>query len=736
MLKLLILAAALALAATPAHADPISLTVAGINALLSTTLTTSTVLGTIGTVSITVGQVVGTALAVGTSLLASVLGRSGNKQQPQLDPSAGKNTFETSEAGEIRSIGRVRIGGVKVFGNTAALDRYRLIAHSRGPIDGVEEHFLGGRAVIVEADAAVSTPPYRHEAGSYIYIYHKLGFSTEVAWPGLLAVFPNLWTSAHRVRGIAQSLLRYVSPGMSGADSEKFLQLYQSGPPDYDRVQRGELLYDPRSGNTVWSDNGVLAVLHVLLSFPEFSAADFDMGFIAGEATRADAVVATRGSIEKRSRAWGLWDDANTPRADLLRDLLLSTGCEPIARPGDLIGIRLIDDDRPAEVTIPAKHILELVLKSGPEGVERPNRCRVKYYSPERNYEMAEVNLVEDPAVTPAVPLAWSVAQDEIDRVGERSVDYVLPFCPSAAQAQRIARRLFATARADSGLVQTNFAGLALWGVRTAGFEVPDLGVTLKCELQPARVDDSQGRVEVPFVVAPELPAWNPSSDEALAPQPLPDLQYYSPSLSAPGGLGPMLVIQYPSGGYESRLGFPSLSGTISVVEAAFRRWLGTDRPDEWRGMQEEPLPYGWVSGSLVGVLVDFRLRLFDPDLNPTPWSPTLSLTPAIVNSAPASPAIGADFIDNGGAPGTPDQATVTVTAPQSLQMAGMAMTGPGAPAGTQDARPAQVWSWVATLPERAALAQEVFFTATAKASNGTASATASASVIVPATVP
>lgn len=731
MHKLILLAAALVLAVTPAHADPISLTIAGINALLSTTLTTSTVLGTIGTVSITVGQVVGTALAVGTSLLASVLGRSGNKPQPQLDPSAGKNTFETSQAGEIRAIGRVRIGGVKVFGNTAGLDRYRLIAHSRGPVDGVEEHFLGGRVVITEADAAVSTPPYRHDAGSYIYIYSKLGSSDEVAWTGLITVFPNLWTSAHRMRGIAQSLLRYVSPGMSGAASEKFLQLYQSGPPEYDRVQRGELLYDPRSGGTVWSDNGVLAVLHVLLGFPEFSAGDFDMGFVAAEASRADVVVATRTGVEKRSRAWGLWDDANTPRSDLLRDLLLSTGCELIVRPGDLIGIRLIDDDRPAEVTIPAKHILELALKAGPEGVERPNRCRVKYYSPERNFEMVEVNLVQDPTVTPAVPLAWSVAQDEIDRVGERSVDYVLPFCPSAAQAQRIVRRLFATARADSGLAQTNFAGLALWGARTAGFEVPDLGLTLKSELQPARVDDAQGRVEVLFVVAPELSAWNPASDEALAPDALPDLQYYSPSLSAPGALGPMVVIQYPSGSFESRLGFPALSGTISVVEAVYRQWLGTDRPGEWRGMQEDPLPYGWAGGTLAGMLTDFRLRLFDPDLNQTPWSPTLSLIPQIDNSAPATPAVSAVFIDNGGG-GTPDQATVTVTAPQSLQLAGMTMTGPGAPAGTVDARPAQVWNWTATLPLRTTVPQEIVFSATAKSSNGTGSATASASVIVP----
>lgn len=46
---------------------------------------------------------------------------------------------------------------------------------------------------------------------------------------------------------------------------------------------------------------------------------------------------------------------------------------------------------------------------------------------------MAEVNLVVTPGAIPAVPLAWSVAQDEIDCVGERSVEFSLPFCSSAA---------------------------------------------------------------------------------------------------------------------------------------------------------------------------------------------------------------------------------------------------------------------------------------------------------------
>jgi len=565
MLKLFLIAAAIALAATPAHAEPVSLTIAGINAFLGTTLTASTVIASIGTATLTLGSVVGTALAVGGGLLASALMRPSSGGQA-INPSAGRSTFETSQSGVIRSIGRTRNGGVKVFGNTAAADRMRLIAHSAGPFDGVEQHFLGGREVVVDPSGAVSSPPYVTSGGSYIYIKAKPGDGSETSWPELMSRFPTLWTAEHRVRGIAQSLLHYVSPGLS---SPKFLKLYQSGPPEYERVQRGEKLYDPRTGLTAWSDNGVLAVLHILLGLPGFEAADFDLAYIANEATRADEIVATRTGTEKRSRAWGLWDEDAVERGEVLRQMLLSTGCELVARPGDKIGVHLIDDERPAEVTIAKKHIMNLTLKAGPEGVERPNRCRVKYYSPERNYDMAEVNLVLNPADLSAAPLAWSVAQDEMDRVGEVPIEYTLPFCPSPAQAQRIARRLFETARADTGIAVTNMVGMAVWGVKTVGIEFPDIDVTMPCEIQPPRVDDDAGTVEIPFVVTPVLPPWNPAVHEAMPPDVIPDMGYQS-DVTAPAVPSAATVVVYPDFSIVTRIAYVKPSG-IPTIEATYR---------------------------------------------------------------------------------------------------------------------------------------------------------------------
>jgi hypothetical protein len=53
--------------------------------------------------------------------------------------------------------------------------------------------------------------------------------------------------------------------------------------------------------------------------------------------------------------------------------------------------------------------------------------------------------------------------EDEVARYGPKYLD--LTFCPSASQAQRIARRKFAQARADTGLLNVDMLRLTAWGL-------------------------------------------------------------------------------------------------------------------------------------------------------------------------------------------------------------------------------------------------------------------------------
>ncbi|HEX5935810.1 MAG TPA: phage tail protein, partial [Pseudorhizobium sp.] len=438
-----------------AHAEPISFSI--FSALYT--------IGIPGAIANAISLIAIPALAIGASLAMG-------QRAPSVKASDAKNNFETSESTVMEGVGRVRIGGLKAFGNSDGSTRARLVCRLQGPIDAVEEYYIGGREVTVEPNGDVSSPPWARSGGSWCNWQDKAGDGSETAWAGLLSLFPTLWTSAHRVRGIAQSLTLWYNPGLS---STKYFTLYQGGVPDTEQVVRASKIYDPRTDLTAWSDNGILACAHVLRRDPAFTSDMFDWDLIAAEANKADALVATKTGTEKRARAWGIWG-WETARSDVLQQMLDSVGAELRTTAEGKIYFELIDDEHASEIDFTPADGYEITWRSGPEAVERPNICRLTYYSPERNYESAEIDLSG---------IAWARVDDEVDRYGEKILDIDLPFCPSASQAQRIGRRKFLQARGDTGVIQVDMVGLAAWGLLYGSVELPDLGDVLPTRMEP-----------------------------------------------------------------------------------------------------------------------------------------------------------------------------------------------------------------------------------------------------------
>lgn len=660
---------------SPAIADPISIGSFVISGLLSA--------GAGGLLPAVSAATIGYAVLGAAALAVNIASAAFMNRRPKIDPGEFKNVFETGESSELRAIGRVRVAGLQAFGNTVGVDRYRLICHVKGPWTATEEHYLGGREVVVDSDGAVSSPPWSYIGGSYVHIKAKTGSGGETAWPELISAFPALWTSAHRVRGIAQTLVRYISPGLT---NDKFLQLYQSGEPPYERVGRAEPIFDPREvgqsatnpATWVWSDNGILCGAHVLRSYPSISAADIDYTLLAAQADAAEEMVATLTGTEPRARCWGMWP-SESARGDVMQQVLDSIGAEMVPTSDDKYIIRLLSDARTAEIDIPARHILGLEWRSGPESVERPNVCRVRYYSPERNFEMAEIDLTG---------IAWARVQEEIDRVGEQIYDVDLPFCPSASQAQRIARRMFALARADAGVVKTNWAGLAAWGKTTANIELPDIDETALCAIANPRVNDDEGTVEIPFVVWPTLTPWNPATDEAPAPDPIPDLQYPS-DLPKPNAPTAAMVVTLPSTAKALRVAYSLPSGSgATIVEANYRivSLAGT-----FQGMTEHGNPEGAGAASAAvnatGEMCEFRVRTWDDEGNGSYFSDVYAAIPAAESAAaPAAPSLTL-------LPDSINPQQVRLTQSGSLQATTVQTTGPNSP-GTVTLAPYEQYTW------------------------------------------
>lgn len=656
---------------------------------------------------VTAAQIGLYAVGLGASLLVSSLGR----RQQRVDPGQYRNTFETApENSQVNAIGRVRVSGLKIFGNTIATRRYRLIGHAASLLDGIERFDLGGREVTIEPNGDVSSPPYAYVGGSYVNIQTKVGDGTETAWSALTTDFAALWTSAHRVRGIAQSLVKYVSPGVYTA---RFGQMYQGGEPELTILARFNTAYDPREGGQdpndastwAWTDNGVLCAARVMLDYPDLGVDDFDWDFIADEADRADVLVATLTGTERRSRCSGIWL-SESRRGDTMKEVLDSTGTEVILSDAGLIRIRLIDDAPEGEIAIVEKHMTDFSWRSGPEAVERPNICRVSYYSPERNYEMADINLAG---------IGWARVDDEVTRYGEKILDVVLPFCPSASQGQRIGRRMFLLARAEVGNCRTNMSGLAAWGLVYADIALPDLAESPVCQIAPPRCDDEAGEVEIPFTVWPaELidSPWNPATMEAAAPEALPDLAYPA-DLPTPDAPVSAMMVTLPSAAKQLRVAYslPAASGA-TIVEAVYRE-VALAGPFLSMTEYGDPEGDGVATANIdkTGDPCEFKVRIWN-GTEGSYFSDVLAATPANDSAvAPDDPTIEVTQV------GSSNNVMVKVTQSPSIQATYVNITGSGAPGivtlapfqtyefGPISVAPSTTETWYATAYNSAAVA-------------------------------
>lgn len=643
-----------ALLMSQASAEPISLVTAVFTNALIAVGAPAAIAGIVGT-----GIAYAATVTAGIFLSSLLTPQQSRGSRQNIDPGQYKSTFSEAESSEINAVGTVRLGGLKAFGNTSGTQRYRVICSVRGPVVEVLNYYFDGRVISVDSDGYVVSSPYaRPGADSWVRIQEKMGDGTETAWSELITVFPDFWTSAHRLRGIGQALIQYTSPGLT---SEKWAQLFQNGAPELEREMKVGYVYDPRLDSTVtggsgsqrssdestwdtWTDNGPLCAAHVMRRDESLSATDFNWELMIAEADKADALVSAQGGTQKRSRCSGVWPSESS-RGDVMQQLLDSIGAEVRVDDSNLIYIALVDDTRTSELSLTKDDVVRVSWKSGPEAVDRPNICRVKYYSPERNYDMFEIEDLK----------SWASFDDEIAQYGKKYFDVVLPFCISSAQAQRIARRLFELERADRGTLETSMVGLAAWGKRVIEFplQYDDEGLdfdTLKVLIEPPRVDDEEGRVEIPYRVLPDLSVWTPDTHEAPAPDALGGFAFEG-ALATPATPSRIVVVDKTPSQEAMRVQYADLSA-FETVEAVYRldggAWTPMTEYDEWAETE----------AVVESTDVEVRVRVFDGNQN-SEWSPIASESSIVFDTTvPSGTNLTLSDDDNG----TVDPVTVTIS--------------------------------------------------------------------------
>lgn len=622
-----------------AAADPVSIGNLIITGLIS--------VGAPSAVLLSPALVGGLALAgaqIGLSLLTGNKGGS-------IDPGQAKEEIQSEETNELRGVGRVRVRGALNYGNNNHPSLYRHMLHLKGPIDRIVTPYINGREVIMDSSDRVFSPPWMDFnsdgsiAASYLKLSTKIGDGTETAYSELITAFPDVWTSAHRARGIYQTLIEVTSPGTA---SEKYLKLFGARQfPEYEPVVDIWPLYNPKLDTTrtggsgshriddestwEWTDNGIVGALNILMQYPDFSESIIDWEQQIAQVQAADVLVVTKTGTEKRSRISGVWpSEAN--RGDVLKQVMDSVGCELVTSSAGKYYLNLIDDNPTSQVTITEQDIYNVEWQSGPKAIERPNVCEIKYYSPERDYEMAEINMTG---------ISWATIDDEVDRWGEKILPIELPFCPSASQAQRIARRIFEWSRADAGAIETNLVGMAAFGCHYGTLEI--VGDNEVCKITSPRCNDQDGKVDIAFLSLPTLADWVPATDEADAPEPY-AVQVDDTALDTPSAPISAFSVTYGGGNKELRVTYSAVSGATGYL-AAYSPLDGNGNRDRYVPMTKyDGVSISYVAADLVGDDLDIKMQAFDGE-GSTNFSDSLVVSSLVENST--SPIAVANLVIN-----------------------------------------------------------------------------------------
>lgn len=128
---------------------------------------------------------------------------------------------------------------------------------------GVAYTLTGNTISIASAYPVALTITYQIVSGenSKARIRWKLGAAGQTADARLMELFPDKWTTNHKLTGVAHLICEFLYDETA----------FPSGLPTVTAVVRGAKCYDPRSGLTVWTDNPALHVRHVI-THPWFGA--------------------------------------------------------------------------------------------------------------------------------------------------------------------------------------------------------------------------------------------------------------------------------------------------------------------------------------------------------------------------------------------------------------------------------------------------------------------------------
>lgn len=188
--------------------------------------------------------------------------------------------------------GRTKVGGVRVYTEETDNSKFlhKIIAFAGHEITSYDEIYLNDELVTISAVTNLVTAP-AHYAG-LVRIKKYLGTTAQVADPDLVAESSGLWTTSHKLSGIAYVYARF----------EYSSEAYPNGEPIITAVIRGKKVLDTRTGLTGFSSNSALCLRDYLTSKYSIqeSASYIDTDLVSAAANICDENITTNSGVEDR----------------------------------------------------------------------------------------------------------------------------------------------------------------------------------------------------------------------------------------------------------------------------------------------------------------------------------------------------------------------------------------------------------------------------------------------------
>lgn len=381
-----------------------------------------------------------------TSFVLGALSRALAKE-PEEAISYQDKTVTTKQAISPRKViyGTTRVGGSIVFMETTESNKYLhlVIAFAGHEINAFENNGTDGTVYFNDEAVSYSLSTGLANSGNYsgkAKIQVKLGTDNQTVFSDLDSA-STLWTSNHRLRGIACAYIRL----------EYDANVYMNGIPNISFKIQGKKLYDPRTSTTVFSHNPALALADYLCNTRYGLGADYateiDETALIAAANICDQVVPTLLDVEARYSIDGSFDTSVSPET-VISDMLSSMAGKLVFTNGkwkiiagayNSPSLTFDEDDLRSGLKIQS-----LVSRR-----ELFNGVKGTFTSSTDNYIASDF---------PPVVSDTYIAQDNDEEI-IKSIQ--LPFTSSASMAQRLAKIELLKARQQISLVlPTKLVGL------------------------------------------------------------------------------------------------------------------------------------------------------------------------------------------------------------------------------------------------------------------------------------